>query len=215
VPARADTLVVADARGVALQPGASIDAAQPLKLTPGQRVTLIAANGATIKLSGPFEGVPDPNNQRGASVADSLLRLASQTTQSTSTLGTVRAPAGEPPADPWLVDVSGSGHRCLKQGGSVVFWRPPAPADQTVEIAPTDRAWQAQAQWPASTDRLAMPANFPTQDDQGYVIAVGPATATITLHVMPPVIATDAMRAAWMVEKGCVGQARVLVSSLK
>lgn len=214
--AHADSLVVADARGVALQPGQSVDAATPIKLAQGQRVTLIASNGATIKLSGPFEGVPDPNNTRGASVADSLLRLASQSGQGTSTLGTVRNAGVDAPADPWLVDVSGSGHRCLPQGGPVVFWRPPATAELTMEIAPSDRAWNAQAKWPANTDRLAMPPNFPAQDEQGYVIAVGTAaTATITLHLMPPTIATDAMKAAWMVEKNCIGQARVLVGSLK
>jgi hypothetical protein len=214
--ARAESLVVADARGVALQPGQSIDAAQPLKLAQGQRVTLIAANGATIKLSGPFEGVPDPNNQRGTSVADSLVRLASQTTQSTSTLGAVRNTGVDAaPADPWVLDVSASGQRCLKDGVGVVFWRPAQPAERAMQIAPTDRAWQAEAPWPANTDRLAMPPNFPAQDGQGYLVTVGGQTSTVTLHLMPASVATDVMRAAWMIEKGCVGQARVLVSSLK
>jgi hypothetical protein len=214
-PAYADELVVADARGVALTPGQSIDAGQPLKLAAGQRVTLIAANGATIKLSGPFEGVPDPNNQRGASVAESLVRLASQTTTGTSSLGTVRDAEGAPPTDPWVVDVSANGNRCVAQGGSVVLWRPAAAAEQTMEIQPTDRAWQAQAKWPASTDKLAMPANFPAQDGQGYLVAVNGVSRTITLHLMPAALATDKMRAAWMFEKGCTTQAKLLVGSLK
>jgi hypothetical protein len=214
-PAHADQLVVADARGVQLQPGQSIDAAQPIKLAAGQRVTLIAANGATIKLSGPFEGVPDPNNQRAASVADSLMRLASQSTTGTSALGTVRDAEGAPPTDPWVVDVSANGHRCVQQGASVVLWRPAAPAEQSMEIQPTDRAWQAQAKWPANADKLAMPANFPAQDDQGYMVAVNGVSRTVTLHLMPPAIATDKMRAAWMFEKGCTTQARILVGSLK
>src|SRR5258706_9326919 len=214
-PARADQLVVADARGVALTPGQSIDASQPLKLAAGQRVTLIADNGATIKLSGPFEGVPDPNNQRGASIADSLVRLASQTTQSTSTLGTVRDAEGAPPTDPWVVDVSANGHRCVPHGASVVLWRPANPAAQTMEIQPIDRAWQAQAPWPAGTDKLAMPANFPAQDDQGYMVVVNGVSRTITFHLMPPAIATDKMRAAWMFEKGCTTQAKILAGGLK
>src|SRR4051794_30075418 len=104
--ARADMLVVVDARGGALQPGQSIDAQTPITLQAGQRVTLIASNGATIKLSGPFEGVPDPQGQRAGGVVDSLRKLASQPVQGTSTLGTVRAATSEQPTQPWLIDVS-------------------------------------------------------------------------------------------------------------
>ena len=34
-------------------------------------------------------------------------------------------------------------------------------------------------------------------------------------HVMPTALDSDAMRAAWMIEKGCAGQAQLLVSRLK
>lgn len=214
VPARADTLVVADAHGSTLQPGQTIDAAQPLKLQAGQRVTLIAGNGAVLKLVGPFDGVPDPEGQRQGSVADALLKLTSQTVQGTSTLGAVRAPESAPP-EAWLIAVDGSGHRCVQEAGPIVFWRPATDADRAVEISPADHAWQAQATWPAGTDKLAMPPNFPAQDDQAYVIGVGGMTSTVTFHLIPPAIASDAMRVAWMMEKGCVAQARVLVGSLK
>ncbi len=213
-PARAETLVVADERGTTLQPGQTIDTAQPLKLEAGQRVTLIAGNGAVIKLTGPFDGVPDSEGQSTGSVADSLLKLASQTKQGTSTLGTVRAPESAPP-EPWLVAVGSSGHRCLQEGRPVVFWRPPADDEQTVEISSADRAWQAQTKWPAGIDKLVMPSSFPAQDNQAYVIGVGSTTNTVTLHIIPRVVASDAMRVAWMLEKRCATQARVLVDSLK
>jgi hypothetical protein len=215
-PAHADSLVVADARGGTLKPGDAIDAARPIKLEAGQRLTLIAPNGAMIKLSGPFEGVPDPSGERSGSVADSLLKLASQTSQSSATLGTVRAAETVVPLpEPWLVDVSASGHRCVQEGTSVVFWRPAATVEQILQLSPTDHAWQGQAKWPAGQDRLGMPPSFQAQDEQAYVVAIEAATATVTLHVIPPAIDTDAMRAAWMLDRGCTGQARVLISRLK
>jgi hypothetical protein len=214
VPARADSLVVAEAHGGALRAGQTLEAAQPVRLEAGQRLTLIAGNGAVIKLIGPFDGVPDPEGQRLGNVADSLLKLASQTAQGTATLGAVRAPESPPP-EPWLVAVGSSGQRCLQEGRPVVFWHPAPAAEAMVEISPLDHAWQAETKWPAGLDRLAMPADFPAEDDRGYVIAVGGDSATVTLHIMPPVFSSDAMRAAWMLEKGCVGQARVLVDRLK
>jgi hypothetical protein len=213
-PARADGLVVAEARGAGLQPGQTIDAGQTIKLTAGQRLTLIAGNGAVIKLIGPFEGVPDPDGQRTGSVADSLLKLTSQTTQSTSTLGAVRAPDAAPP-EPWLVAVASSGHRCVEAGRPVVLWRPAVPAEQPLEISPVDRAWEATATWPAGVDRLTLPAQFPAQDDAAYAIAVGNTTSTVTLHLMPPAFDRDAMRVAWMMDKGCTTQAKVLAGAVK
>ena len=211
----ADSLVVADARGGSLKPGQTIDAGQPIKLEAGQRITLIATNGATIKLSGPFEGVPDPGGQRNVTVTDALAKLASQNAQSTATLGAVRAPEGGEAPDPWLVDVSAGGHRCVAPGAGVVLWRPPASADDTLALSPSDHAWEGKAKWPGGTDRLRLPADFQAQDDAAYIVAVGAKSATITFHLLPPAIDSDPMRAAWMIDKGCAGQAKLLVSRLK
>jgi hypothetical protein len=213
--ARAESLVVADARGGALKPGQAIDAAQPVKLEAGQRVTLIAANGAIIRLSGPFEGVPDPTGQRNITVADALAKLASQSVQSTATLGTVRAPEGGAAPEPWLVDVSASGHRCVQPGVGVVLWHPPPAAEQVMQLSPSDHAWQGEAKWPGGADRLALPASFQAQDDTAYIVTLGNGRSTVTFHVMPATVEGDAMRAAWMIEKGCAAQARLLISRLK
>ncbi|MBI1778764.1 MAG: hypothetical protein HYR63_25760 [Proteobacteria bacterium] len=214
-PARADSLVVAEARGGGLKPGQTIDAAQPIKLGSGERVTLIASNGAIIKLTGPFEGVPDISGRRLASVAESLVRLGSQSTQSSTTLGTVRAPNGTLPPEPWLIDVGSSGHRCVQQDASVVFWRPPATTDQTMQLSPSDRAWQGQAKWPAGADQLRMPSSFQAQDGQAYIVAIDSGASTVTLHVIPLAMDNDMMRAAWMLDQGCMGQAQLLISRLK
>jgi len=214
-PAVADSLVVADARGGSLKPGQTIDAGQSIKLEAGQRVTLIAANGATIKLTGPFEGVPDPGGQRNVTVADALTKLATQSAQSTATLGAVRDAEGPAAPDPWLVDVSASGHRCVAAGAGVVLWRPPAKADETIVLSPSDHAWEGKANWPGGAERLQLPASFQAQDDQAYIVAVGGKSSTLTFHLLPPAIDSDPMRAAWLIDKGCAGQAKLLVSRLK
>src|SRR3954469_12505227 len=90
--ARAAELVVVDARGVNLRPGSVVDSANPLVLKDGQRVTLIAANGSTLKLQGPFDG---PIEAGGAGevnrVAAALKLLVVQKDARLSEIGTVRA----------------------------------------------------------------------------------------------------------------------------
>ncbi|MEJ0070129.1 MAG: hypothetical protein WDO24_17005 [Pseudomonadota bacterium] len=213
-PARADALVVAEARGAALQAGQTIDAGQAIKLLAGQRLTLIAANGAIIKLTGPFDGVPDPDGQRTGSVADALLKLTSQTTQSSSTLGAVRAPETAPP-EPWLVAIASSGHRCVEDGRPVVLWRPAAAAEQQLAISRSITPGKPARPGRPGADRLTLPPNFPAQDDQGYVMAIGSMTSTVTLHLMPAAFDRDVMRVAWLMDKGCTAQARLLAASVK
>ena len=53
--ASAAVLVVAEARGIALKPGATLDSTKPLTLKQGQHVTLISETGATLKLDGPYD----------------------------------------------------------------------------------------------------------------------------------------------------------------
>ena len=79
----------------------------------------------------------------------------------------------------------------------------------------SDHAWQGEAKWPSGADQLTLPTNFQALDDQAYIVVIGSARSTVTFHVIPPAIDGDAMRAAWMVEKGCAGQAQLLVSRLK
>ncbi len=84
-----------------------------------------------------------------------------------------------------------------------------------MQLSPSDHAWQGEAKWPSGADQLTLPANFQAQDDQAYIVVIGSARSTVTFHVIPPAIDGDAMRAAWMMEKGCAGQAQLLVSRLK
>src|ERR1700761_1704485 len=56
--AQAAVLVVAEARGIALKPGDTLDSAKPLTLKQGQHVTLVSETGATLKLDGPYDRPP-------------------------------------------------------------------------------------------------------------------------------------------------------------
>ena len=56
--ADAAQLVVVEARGIALKPGAVVDSSKALVLKQGQHVTLISDSGATLSLDGPYDKAP-------------------------------------------------------------------------------------------------------------------------------------------------------------
>jgi len=58
--ARAETLVVAEARGIGSTAGESIDAAKHLTLRRGEHVRLIGQNGNQYCLDGPYDGPAKP-----------------------------------------------------------------------------------------------------------------------------------------------------------
>lgn len=217
--ALASDLVVVEARGVDLKPGQTINGTQRLKLDAGARVTLIAPNGTSIKLRGPYEDAPAPASAGDdGRVGESLRRLVSQRQADASSLGVIRA-AGGPKKDlpePWLIDVSQPGNRCLIEGSQAVFWRPDRPAAaQKIEIAPADRSWQARADWPTNSEKLAMPKTMPISDGATFMIELAGATSAVTIHLLPAAIGSDTVRAAWMLEKGCDQQAAALAKTLQ
>src|SRR5258706_6261106 len=106
VPA-ADLVVVEARGGAAQQPGQTVDGTKVLALQAGQRLTLIAADGKVIRLTGPYDQAPAAIVTADANgLTDSLRNLVRSRSADVGSLGTVRS-AGEqkPLPEPWLIDV--------------------------------------------------------------------------------------------------------------
>lgn len=209
----AANLVVVEARGIDLKPGAEIDGDKPLALKDGQVVTLISPSGDIIKLHGPMNAALAPA-QSGSSmdVRGALKTLVTQELADNSELGVVRGAADDPiPPQPWLVDVTHDGTRCLPENNPIVFWRPEGGGDDTVSIAPYDRSWLARAEWQAGSDRLLIAGAVPLRSSANYVVQIGTKETIVKLLTVPSAVNNDAMRAAWMIEVGCISQVRSLL----
>lgn len=212
--ARADTLIVIEAHGVSLAPGDAVDSAKPLHLAEDQRLTLVAADGRTIKVQGAWDRPPSEAAEPGAVGMLTLLKeLAAGRAPDSRTLGALRSGAEVAPLpDPWLIAVGqpGAANYCLRDGQAPVLWRASAGKATTVQIAPADRSWQAQANWPAGSERLAVPARVPLQDGEAYVFDVDGQSTRATMYRVPGTVTGAAMQAAWLMVKGCEAQALAL-----
>ncbi|HEX4113384.1 MAG TPA: hypothetical protein VH020_12685 [Stellaceae bacterium] len=211
-------LVVVEARGVDLKPGAEIDGNKPLALKDGQVVTLISPSGEIIKLHGPSDAAPAPAQSGStADVKGALRTLVTQELADNAELGVVRGAADDPvPPEPWLIDVTHDGNRCLPENNPIVFWRPGGGGAETISIAPYDRSWLARAEWQAGADRLSIAsATVPLRSRSTYVIRLGDKEAAVTIIRIPSAVSNDAMRAAWMIEVGCVPQVKALLQAAR
>jgi hypothetical protein len=214
--ALAAELIVVEARGVSFKPGQKIDDTTKLTLGDGQRLTLIAANGRTLKLSGPYDQVPSAEGAAEDTLSKATAALEALKVQKTARLteiGTVRAVFNEVP-EPWVLDAEHEGNLCVREGQRLVFWRKNAGAAADFVLAPSDRSWSVRHSWPAGVDRLDIPTLFPIRDKATYVVRLAGKEVPVTFNVIPAAVANDTVRASWMYEKGCMAQAAELAKTI-
>jgi len=214
--ARADELVVVEARGIGLHPGDVLNDAKTLTLKQGQHVTLIAVNGATVKLDGPYDRAP--NAEGGANGDQYGTALRALVTQSVA-----RAEAGVSRSgiarvvlpEPWLMNMSRSGIVCLRRGDRPVLWREQAGPESRLTIIAGDRTWRADATWQAGADRLAVSGDFPIAGGKTYHVRLDANEAAVTVKTVPGELTTGVMQAAWLADVGCEPQAEALFKTLR
>jgi hypothetical protein len=212
---QAATLVVVEARGVNFKPGATLDSNQTLTLKQGQHLTLISDTGSTLKLDGPYSRPPAATGTAGVSLQNSLGALVTQRLARNGEFGTTRGQVLAALPDPWLVDVTHSGSACIQENREPVFWRPDSAGAATLSVAPSDRSWKADSGWPAGKDRISITTDVPMRLGQTYIVTFNGSDYAVALTPVPSVLANDAMRAAWMADKGCEAQAEALAKNVR
>jgi hypothetical protein len=213
--ASAAELVVVEARGLTLKAGQTVDDRQKLTLQAGDELTLVDERGSVIKVRGPFDGLPASGKGSSIDISNALAALSPGGAK--NAVGVVRANKVEATTlpDPWVIDVTHSGEACVRPGTPMVFWRQQSSNPATLRIAPASGAWHAESDWPAGASVLSAPAMLPIVDGLDYSFDLGGETATVTVVHVPASLRTDRMRAAWMLEKNCVSQAKALVATIK
>lgn len=213
--ASASTLIVIDSRAPGLKTGQKIDSNTPITLKEGERVTVIGPDGKSITLRGKFSGLPLGKTPVATDPGRALAALINTRNARTSSVGVVRgATDAAALPDPWLIDISRAGERCLKAGTQPVWWRPDAKQSQKFTVLPVDRSWVADFEWNAGESMMAVPelAAFDTQTI--FVMRVEEQEFPVSINIVPSDLENDLILASWMLEKGCTQQADALLKTV-
>lgn len=214
--AMAAKMIVIDARAGSLKPGMSVESTAALTLKEGERVTLIAPDGKTVALRGPFRGPPATRAGAVADPRQALAALVSTRNARASSIGAVRAGAGAVKlADPWLIDISRPGPRCLREGAAPVWWRPEATVSQPFVVFPIDRSWRADFIWEPGQSQLKAPRLQKLEGQTTFIVRSDGQELAIGLNIIPKDIEDELVLASWMLEKGCIPQADALLARLQ
>lgn len=220
IPAVAGELVIVASSAPDFKPGQIIKTDAVIQIPAGTSITVVSQAGKSLTLKGPYAGSPAPSVQDGGDgrLVSSLSNLLLGPGKEKTSLGAVRAGRlPPPPSEPWAINVHRAGHYCFQAAGSVKLWR-----------AETDRNWvfflknmvdktKSVADWPAGTNTLDWPSKVTLGDGVTYMARRKNSRSArrLVLHRVPPDLPSDAHKAAWMAEKGCLDQAKRLLSRLR
>ena len=145
---------------------------------------------------------------------DYLALLASREARVKS-VGVVRAgTASTKTPDPEAIDITRGGPRCLEEGRPPVFWRPETQESQPFVVFPADRSWRADFVWQSGQDRMVFPDLSKFEGLTTLLVNMDQQEHALSFSVVPSSLESDFVRAAWMLEKGCVQQADALLRAL-
>lgn len=210
-------LIVVDAHGGGLKKGQKIDSTQPITLKEGERVTLISQDGKTVTLRGKFSGLPMTGAGAATDQKQVLGALVGTRNAQTGTLGAVRSfglSRAVALPEPWLIDVSTPGERCLRPGQQPIWWRPEVGTSQKFTLLPIDQSWRVDFEWAAGQHAIPGPPLAKFEGQTVFLIRTGEREYGITVHLVPTNLDGSAL-ASWMIGKGCMPQAEALLRQMQ
>ncbi|MBY0306267.1 MAG: hypothetical protein K2W86_14100 [Sphingomonas sp.] len=212
VAASASTLIVIDSRTPSLKAGQKIDSTKPITLKEGERVTVIGPDGKSITLRGKFSGLPLGATPTASDPGRALAALINTRNARTSSVGVVRgATDAAALPNPWLIDISRPGERCLKAGGKPIWWRPDGAHAQKFSVTPVDRSWIADFEWNVGETMMAVPELSSFDAQTIFVMRLNDQEFPVSINIVPNDLENDLILASWMLEKGCIQQADALL----
>ena len=192
------------------------------------RITLIAEAGQVTTLKGPFTGRPGagPGAPGGSGLMGSLSRLVGGPSAASGALAVMRGSRGADPADAWAVSLVRSVNVCVRAGATPVLRRKKSRMARTLTVKVLPDGAEKSVEWPAGSDRIGWPEGLALTDGGRYLARVSSRKSlagmsgrttetTLVVHLVPGGLPSDAHRAAWMADNGCIGQARALLAGLR
>jgi hypothetical protein len=212
--------VVIDSTSPSYVAGTIIDDVKTLSIHANERITVVAEDGKTRTIEGPFEGVVD-SDTGGTAGGRGLIQTLSKLVvadQSRSRIGAVRGVVAAPvPDDIFLVRVDYSGQVCLA-GSAAMLWRPNAAYSGILlirEIGGENR--KTEVNWPAGARQLAWPQELQPQEAMSYLLRFRDSTrraTRINVAFVDRAAPTTAHQIAILAEKKCLQQAGQLLKEL-
>ncbi len=223
----ADAVVIHAQRTDSFYPGQLLDSKMDIRLAEQAEFTAVFADGHVQTITGPYQGQLANPTELTLNDPDFIPNFAKALNE-IKTLQEERVTRGptKNPDDIWWVDVANQSTQqrffCIAPSTKVVLWRPQSQSDSaaTVLIKHRPTGKEAKAVWPAYQTTLKWPESLPIIDGETYNVEVKTRQGAFTfkrlvLYKVPDSLPTNSHKVVWMVGRGCISQANMLLASLR
>lgn len=192
-----------------------------IQLTSQQYLTVVFGSGQVRTASAPFDGqLSDPlphlaSPQHVTQLAVALQKVVYETR--------ARRSPPDQPDDIWAVNVLNTDrHYCVAATQPVILWRPSQESQRASRVYIKHKASgdATKIMWPAKQTKLRWPHDFPVLYGDTYTLENknfrGYASfKKLVLHELPNNLPSMSHKIVWMVGRGCIPQANMLMARLK
>ncbi len=229
VPA-ADAVVIHSHETEVFHQGQLINTEQDITLPKQAMVTVVFASGDVQTITGPYQGQliePLPHTQVDSDFIANFVAALDKIDQKKKEWGVLRIGPIKKTDDIWRVDVTSTTPTngrffCIAPASNVVLWRPQSQSKSaaTVLIKHRPTGKEAKAVWPAYQTTLKWPQDLPVIDGETYNVELKTRQGAFTfkrlvLYKVPDSLPTNSHKVVWMVGRGCISQANMLLASLR
>jgi len=195
--------------------GKIIDSTKFVRLPPKTEITVVFANGNVRTVKGPYQGkleMPLSDNAPEPELVTALSRFLINQEKERGPVGSIDKL--------WSVDVTA--HKrfyCIAPADQVMLWRSESQSASTLLIQNKKRGEKATVVWPAHQATLKWPNRLPVHYGETYTVKLetrnGSSFKKLVLYQLPKSLPTKSHKVVWMVGRGCIPQANMLLASLR
>lgn len=221
MPVSAADMVVIHSTTVHLPKGQLLESQKPINLSQDDELTVIFSTGGVQTLRGPYQGkASDPFKHTHKADPNLITALADSVNQTHWQPLVLRGQHTQPD-DIWLIDISTKKRfYCVAPSSQVTLWRPKDPSAARLSIKHKTTGRHTQNMWPAQKTTFPWPNNLPIVYGDTYTLELEARQRSVlfkklVLYQLPDSLPTDSHKVVWMVGKGCIPQANMLLASLR
>jgi len=211
-------MVVVASTSPDINTGYVIEQGGDISIPSGASVTLVSPDGGVVTIEGPYTGFPgnNINTSNETSLISSLSDLLMATEEKTVGLGAMRSTTPEPPYGPWAVNITATGNQCVQMDSQPDLWRPKTSKSTKVIIRNTTNGDEAELRWPSDIRTMKWPSEVKLINGATYSFYLKTLNSMheSSLIFVPDAFPSDPHKAVWMARKGCIEQARLILSIL-
>lgn len=200
--------------------GQLLDTSNPINIPSGTEITVVFTSGEALTVKGPYQGKlrdPAPNNRtKEVKLIQILADMITHQAHSTKRPSKISAPD-----DIWSVDVSARKRHYCVASDHITLWRPMSESDIASDLLIKHKSsgQEVKVVWPAHQTTLNWPNSLPVVYGDTYTIELSSARGNssfkkLILYQLPSNLPTKSHKVVWMVGRGCIPQANMLLASV-